>query len=237
VSAADEAARIVVGRAESVRQAAAAVRGFLEFQELMSGGQLPVPAGLAEETGIALAYEALRCQTLECTGCELATRRTRAVFSSGNPLSRVVLVGEAPGAEEDAVGEPFVGEAGKLLDKILTAMSLTRRDVCIINVIKCRPPGNRDPLPQEIEACSCILERQLALLQPMIICALGRVAAQTLLKTSAPLGALRGTWHRRGSARLIATYHPAALLRNESLKKVAWEDFKKLRRQHVRMIT
>ncbi len=231
-----DGAQLVAREAAAIGDAAVIVRRFLAFQQLVSEGQIPLPAWCDETTGRPLAYGALRAQTMRCTSCGLAELRTRVVFSGGNPLSRVVFVGEAPGAEEDAVGEPFVGEAGKLLDRILKAICLSRRDVCITNVLKCRPPENRDPLPQEIRACFPILERQLALLQPTIICALGRVAAQTLLGTDAPLGALRGKWHRRGPARLIATYHPAALLRNESLKKIVWEDVKKLQGQLARTI-
>ena len=223
-------------RSSAVRDAAGAVRGFLQFQSLMAGCSLPLPEEASAGLGSMLAYEDLRSRVLRCRRCGLAEHRTQVVFSSGNPLSRVVLVGEAPGAEEDAVGEPFVGAAGRLLDRILEAIELTRRDVCIINIVKCRPPQNRDPLPAEREACRPILERQLALLQPRIVCALGRVAAQTLLGTGAPLGSLRGRWHRWRSARLLATYHPAALLRNEKLKAPTWEDVQKLQDLYARIL-
>jgi DNA polymerase len=223
-------------RSSVVEDAAAAVRGFLEFQSLMAGRPLTLPVGASARLGTTVAYEALRSRALTCRRCSLAEHRTQVVFSSGNPLSRLVLVGEAPGAEEDAVGEPFVGAAGRLLDKILGAIKLTRQDVCIINIVKCRPPRNRDPLPEEREACRPLLEGQLSLLQPRIVCALGRVAAQTLLGTEAPLGSLRGRWYHWRSAHLIATYHPAALLRNKELKAPTWKDVQKIQDLRARIL-
>jgi DNA polymerase len=139
-------------------------------------------------------------------------------------------VGEAPGASEDELGRPFVGEAGQLLTKILGAIQLTRDDVYICNVLKHRPPGNRDPLPEEVLACQPYLVRQIELVRPKVILALGRFAAQTLLQTSTAIGALRGKLHRYQSVPLIVTYHPAALLRNESWKRPTWEDVKLARR-------
>ncbi len=232
-----EATRVPIGKVDGVRDAAAAVSGFLGFQELLAGGGIPLPADVDPNLGRVLAYETLGGRIAGCTGCSLAQHRSRVVFSGGNPQARICLVGEAPGAEEDAVGEPFVGEAGHLLDKILKSIELSRRDVCMVNIIKCRPPDNRDPLPEEITTCSPILELQLALLQPAIIFSLGRIATRYLLGVDAPLRALRGRWHRRGNADLIATYHPAALLRNDSLKKFVWHDVKKLRARYGRMST
>jgi len=161
-----------------------------------------------------------------CSRCSLCQQRHHLVFGAGNPQARVVLVGEAPGREEDLRGYPFVGEAGQLLEKILLAMNLSRETVYICNVIKCRPPGNRDPKPDEIAACEPFLKQQLALIKPEIIITLGRFAAQTLLKTSAPIGRLRGQWREYEGIALMPTFHPAYLLRNPSGKRPVWEDMK-----------
>lgn len=152
------------------------------------------------------------------------------MFGVGNPHADLVLVGEAPGAEEDAQGEPFVGRAGQLLNKILEAIRFKREDVYICNILKCRPPNNRDPLPEEVALCEPYLWKQLELIQPKVILCLGRIAAQVLLKTSESLTALRGRVHDYRGIRLMVTYHPAALLRNPNWKRPAWEDVQKLRR-------
>ena len=150
-----------------------------------------------------------------CTRCALGASRTRFVFGTGVPDATVVLVGEAPGAAEDRQGLPFVGPAGKLLDELLAGVGLDRAsNVFICNVLKCRPPGNRDPLPEEVELCSPILRRQLEILKPSLIVTLGRFAAQALLRSDAPMGAMRRKIHSYGEIPLIATYHPAYLLRN-----------------------
>jgi len=164
----------------------------------------------------------------ECSRCSLCQQRNNIVFGAGNPHAQVVLVGEAPGREEDLQGYPFVGEAGKLLDKILLAMNLSRETVYICNVIKCRPPGNRDPQPDEIASCEPFLKQQLAIIRPKIIITLGRFAAQTLLKTSAPISRLRGQWHEYEGIALMPTFHPAYLLRNPSGKRPVWEDMKQV---------
>ncbi len=161
-----------------------------------------------------------------CSRCPLCQQRHHLVFGAGNPQARVVLVGEAPGREEDLRGYPFVGEAGQLLEKILLAMNLSRETVYICNVIKCRPPGNRDPKPDEIAACEPFLKQQLALIKPEIIITLGRFAAQTLLKTTAPIGRLRGQWREYEGIALMPTFHPAYLLRNPAGKRPVWEDMK-----------
>jgi len=166
-----------------------------------------------------------------CSRCPLCQQRNHLVFGAGNPQARVVLVGEAPGREEDLRGYPFVGEAGQLLEKILLAMNLSRETVYICNVIKCRPPGNRDPKPDEIAACEPFLKQQLALIKPEIIITLGRFAAQTLLKTTAPIGRLRGQWREYEGIALMPTFHPAYLLRNPSGKRPVWEDMKLVMQQ------
>jgi DNA polymerase len=165
-----------------------------------------------------------------CQECILSEKRNKFVFGVGDPNANLLLVGEAPGAEEDRLGEPFVGRAGKLLDKILAAIGKSRnKDVFICNVLKCRPPGNRDPLPFEVEQCEPYLKHQIRLIKPKLIVALGRVAGKTLLKMDAPLKAMRETIHNYYGTPLIVTYHPAALLRNPGFKRNTWEDFKWIR--------
>lgn len=174
------------------------------------------------ETGGGL--EELARQAADCRRCALADGRTHVVFGSGNPHADLVFIGEAPGQEEDRRGLPFVGRAGKLLDRMLAAVGLDRDQVYIMNTVKCRPPNNRDPKPEEVEACNIWFERQLALLRPRVICLLGRVAAQTVLNTDAPLGSLRGRWHEHDGIPVRVTYHPAYLLRSPAQKGKSWED-------------
>lgn len=161
-----------------------------------------------------------------CRKCELHQSRTHTVFGCGSPDADWLFVGEAPGQHEDLQGQPFVGRAGKLLDMMIAALGMKREQVFIANMLKCRPPGNRDPLPREIEQCEPYLHRQLALIRPKVIVALGRISAQALLKTGEPLGKLRGRVHRYGpdNTQLVATYHPAYLLRSPEQKAKAWED-------------
>jgi len=166
----------------------------------------------------------------KCTRCSLYKTATNGVAGEGDPKAKLVCVGEAPGAKEDATGRPFVGQAGQLLTKILEAIDLTREQVFICNVLKHRPPGNRNPLPEEVEACSPYLIRQLELSEPKVIVAFGTFAAQTLLQTKAGIGQLRGLVHRYHGIPLIVTYHPAALLRNPAWKRPTWEDVKLARR-------
>jgi len=165
----------------------------------------------------------------ECRRCSLSKSRTNTVFGAGDPRAGVVFVGEAPGREEDLSGLPFVGRAGKLLDRILDAIDFSREEVYIANILKCRPPDNRDPREDEVATCEPFLQKQLELMQPEVICALGRVAAQTLLRTRNSLSRMRGKIHYYNGVKLIATYHPAALLRNPHFKRPAWEDMKMLR--------
>ena len=160
----------------------------------------------------------------ECRLCRLGTTRKNLVFGDGNVRSKIVFVGEAPGADEDEQGLPFVGRAGQLLTKIIEAMGLSRKDVYICNILKCRPPQNRNPLPDEIAACEPFLKQQLKSISPRVICALGTFAAQTLLKTEVPISVLRGRFHFYEGIKLMPTYHPAYLLRNPSAKKLVWED-------------
>ena len=166
----------------------------------------------------------------KCTRCPLYETATKGVPGEGNPKAKLVCVGEAPGAKEDETGRPFVGQAGQLLNKILAAIDLNREDVFICNVLKHRPPGNRNPRPEEVEACSPYLIRQLELIKPKVIVAFGTFAAQTLLNTKTPIGQLRGLMHKYHGIPLVVTYHPAALLRNPSWKRPTWEDVKFARR-------
>ncbi|MFC1508356.1 uracil-DNA glycosylase family protein [Candidatus Omnitrophota bacterium] len=167
-----------------------------------------------------------------CQRCSLGALRTNFVFGDGNPEADVMFIGEAPGKDEDEQGLPFVGRAGKLLTKMIEAIKLSRSEVFIGNILKCRPPQNRDPQADEIDKCEPILIRQIEIIRPVIICALGRIAGQTLLQTKSTLGALRGNVHDYHGVKLIVTYHPAALLRNPNWKPKAWEDLKFLRREY-----
>lgn len=164
-----------------------------------------------------------------CELCDLSQGRRTVVFGSGDPQADLMLIGEGPGAEEDRQGLPFVGPAGELLTKILQAIDLQRNEVYIANIVKCRPPGNRDPKPEEVAACRPYLESQIDLIRPKVIVLLGRVAAQTLLGNDLPLGRLRGVWHSVRGVEARATYHPAALLRNASFKRPTWEDMQVIR--------
>ena len=172
----------------------------------------------------------------DCQKCKLWKTRTNFVFGSGNPNADIVVVGEAPGAEEDKQGLPFVGRAGQLLTKILEAVELKRDEVFICNILKSRPPENRNPAPDEIEACEPYLIKQLQLINPKLILALGTFASQTLLKTKLPLGKLRGRFHDYNGIKTMVTFHPAALLRNPGWKKDTWEDVKLLRAEYDKMV-
>lgn len=237
------------GIRREIRDAVAEANGLLRELRLLGINEIPAPpytqrlppcppgvSGL-DRGGV----EPCRQETLEevradlgnCQRCPLCRGRNHIVFGVGDPRARLVFVGEAPGREEDEIGEPFVGEAGRLLDRILLAMGLARSQVYICNVEKCRPPQNRDPLPEEIAACEPFLKRQLAAIQPRMIVALGRFAAQTLLRDQTPIGKLRGRWREYEGIPLMPTFHPAYLLRNPSEKREVWEDMKQvLKRLH-----
>jgi len=169
-------------------------------------------------------WDDLRAAVAACTSCGLHTSRTQTVFGVGDPQADWMIVGEAPGAEEDRRGEPFVGRAGKLLDEMLRAVGQSRDRVFIANILKCRPPNNRDPKAEESAACRGYLQRQIELIGPKIILAVGRIAAQLLLETDEPVGRLRGSRHQLGDTPLVVTYHPAYLLRSPSQKRKAWDD-------------
>jgi len=185
-----------------------------------SGFDAEVPQHPANE----LDWDGLRSAVSGCTRCPLHETRTQTVFGVGSPAADWMFIGEAPGAEEDRRGEPFVGRAGKLLDEMLRAIGESRDSVFIANVLKCRPPNNRDPQPDESAACRSHLERQIELIQPRIILAVGRIAAQLLLDTDEPVGRMRGKVHQLGDTPLVVTYHPAYLLRSPSQKRKSWDD-------------
>ena len=190
----------------------------------------PPPAPMDEETAGRVAELAALAGVAEaCTRCRLAEGRTKVVFGSGHPTAELMFVGEGPGADEDRQGLPFVGAAGELLTRIIQAIEMTREEVYIANVVKCRPPGNRDPQPDEVAACRGYLDKQIALVRPRVLVALGKVAAQALLGNDAPIGRMRGQWHQVQGIPTMVTYHPAALLRNQALKRPTWEDMQQVR--------
>jgi uracil-DNA glycosylase family 4 len=164
-----------------------------------------------------------------CRRCRLCEGRNRTVYGAGNGDADLMFIGEGPGAEEDRQGLPFVGRAGELLTRIIAAIDMTREQVYIANIVKCRPPGNRDPQPDEVAACRPYLERQVRLVRPRLLVALGRIAAQTLLGTDLPIGRMRGQWFQVMGVPTMVTYHPAALLRNPALKRPTWEDMQQVR--------
>lgn len=189
----------------------------------------PGPAGTpsGEDSETELARVAATADA--CRDCRLCETRQRVVFGSGPVSASLMFIGEGPGAEEDRQGLPFVGRAGELLSKIIQAIDLRRDEVYIANIVKCRPPENRDPLPDEVAACRKYLERQIEIVRPRLLVALGRVAAQTLLGSETPIGRMRGSWYELLGIPMMVTYHPAALLRNAALKRPTWEDMQKVR--------
>ena len=208
-----------------------------------------VPRGLPQDGVVGKGFSPLQCldppaasqrgavlTALEqavsgCQRCaELACSRQQTVFGCGDVAARICFLGEAPGADEDASGEPFVGRAGQLLTKIIEACRLTRNDVYILNVLKCRPPGNRRPLPEEVAHCLPYVQQQLQTIAPEVICCLGATAAQALLTTTESIGKLRGRWHQYRDAAVICTYHPSYLLRNPPAKRDVWDDMKTMMR-------
>jgi DNA polymerase len=219
-----------------VQEVAAQVRSLLEDLKNLGIAEVsyipqkisssPVGEGGMEEHSETL--EEIRADLGDCRRCSLWQSRKNIVFGAGDPHARLVFVGEAPGREEDKVGQPFVGEAGRLLDRILFAMGMTREEIYICNVEKCRPPNNRDPRAEEIEACEPFLKRQLAAIRPQLIVALGRFAAQALLRDQTPISRLRGNWREYEGIPLMPTYHPAYLLRNPTAKREVWEDMKQV---------
>ena len=216
------------GPAAPPQAAAASPAGALE-SPMRPSPDAPAAYAPAEEILRLPVLDAVREVALGCPRCRLAETRSHVVFGEGNPDADVIVVGEAPGADEDRTGRPFVGKAGKLLTLLLASVGLEREQVYICNVLKCRPPGNRNPMPDEVEACSPYLLRQVELVKPRAIAAFGAFAAQTLLGTPTPIGRLRGRVHDFRGVPLVATYHPAALLRSSAWVRPTWEDLQRLR--------
>jgi uracil-DNA glycosylase family 4 len=219
-----------------VREIITDLKSYLEYLKGMGIETVP-----ASETKAALSHsspsllphttpslEEIRRELGECRRCKLHRTRRTLVFGEGNEKAKLMFVGEGPGYDEDVQGRPFVGKAGQLLTKIIQSIHLQREEVYITNIIKCRPPQNRNPEPDEIECCHPFLLKQISAIQPQIICALGTFAAQTLLKTDAKITALRGKFYNLGGIKLLPTYHPAYLLRNPERKREVWEDMKKI---------
>ena len=224
--------------------AAAAVRDYVRYLQRLGVMELPLVLPTAHGTSAGSAAPGpapsstngaqlaqLAASVRDCQACRLHESRRQVVFGTGNPAADLVFVGEAPGRDEDIQGEPFVGPAGQLLTRIIQAIGLTREDVYILNVIKCRPPQNRNPLPDEVAACRPIIEKQLACLRPRVICALGTFAAQALLRTDERISRLRGRFHPMGDILVRPTFHPAYLLRNPQDKRKVWEDMQDIQRE------
>lgn len=186
--------------------------------------------GAPGATDRAGELESLKRETAPCAKCALAKTRTNLVFGAGNPGAELMFIGEAPGSDEDLQGLPFVGRAGQLLTKIIEAMGLKREDVYIANILKCRPPNNRAPLPEEISACRSVLKRQIEIVCPKVICTLGKFASQTVLSTETPISSLRGNFFEYDGIKVMPTFHPAYLLRNPDDKKLVWQDMKKIKK-------
>jgi DNA polymerase len=221
--------------AEALAEALRALGDSLRFYRAMGVTDLPLSRDYLP--GPRDALRNLEKKIDGCTRCKLCQGRTTIVFGSGDPNADLMVIGEAPGAEEDVQGKPFVGRAGQLLTRMLQSVGWSRDEVYISNIVKCRPPGNRNPEPDEIASCEPFLLGQLGAIQPKVILALGNFAAQTLLKTKEPIGKLRGRVHPSGSIALVPTFHPAFLLRNPGpeYRRLAWEDLKLARREYDRL--
>ena len=201
------------------------------------GASKTIEMRATESKQIASGLDAIRAELGDCQRCKLSPLRTNIVFGSGNPKAELVFVGEAPGFDEDAQGLPFVGRAGQLLTKIIESIDIKREDVYICNVLKCRPPENRNPEPDEVLACNPFLKKQLASIRPKIVCCLGTFAAQTVMQTASSISKLRGRFHDIDGMRVIATFHHAYLLRSPDKKREVWEDMKQIRAELFRLRT
>ncbi|MGB2601773.1 MAG: uracil-DNA glycosylase [Candidatus Omnitrophota bacterium] len=212
--------------------------------EIMAGvNEIYLQAEPKKNTGKKMTLKTLEEEVSGCLRCELSGTRTNVVFGEGDSRADLMFIGEAPGGDEDKQGRPFVGRAGQLLTKIIESIGLKREEVFIGNILKCRPPGNRNPMPNEIAMCSPYLLKQIDAIEPKVICALGKFAAQTLLNTETPISKLRGKFYDYNGIKLMPTYHPAYLLRNSSGKKEVWQDMQAIakelglkiprRREHV----
>ncbi len=230
----DEVARLISGvHAWVLRQADSGIIAFPRSPSSVEKEDSSRRPGSTEKGGDpAVALVAIREEIGDCRRCKLCSGRTHVVFGVGDPCAAVMFVGEGPGEEEDRRAEPFVGRAGQLLTEIITkGMGLKRSEVYIANVVKCRPPKNRNPEPDEIATCQPFLLRQIAAIRPRVIVALGKFAAQTLLETQTPISKLRGRWHDYRGTKLMPTFHPSYLLRNPADKRLVWEDIQLVLRE------
>lgn len=220
---------------EDLREIIDSVKRHIEMEAQATGEEFFTETSLPKpDNGQAKpvpALEDLRKKALSCKECDLWRMRKNVVFGAGSPKAALMFVGEAPGMEEDLQGVPFVGRAGKLLTKIIESIGLRRKDVYIANVLKCRPPNNRNPFPGEILTCEGYLIKQIELIKPKVVCALGKFAAQSLLRSTVPISKLRGEFYDFHGTKLMPTFHPAYLLRNPGEKRKVWEDMKKIRRK------
>ena len=207
------------------------LRAYVTYQRSLGAEFLP--GSTREITHPQLTLGEVRVELGECKRCKLHRTRRRIVFGEGSEKARLVFIGEAPGEDEDQQGRPFVGKAGQLLTRIINAIGLSREEVYITNIVKCRPPRNRNPQRDEIGTCEPFLRKQLEVIQPKVICALGTFAAQTLLKSDERISQLRGRFHTYRGIKVMPTYHPAFLLRNPYKKREAWEDMKKIHGEHI----
>jgi DNA polymerase len=219
----------------ALADAARALADHLRFQQALGTRDLPLtgePLG-----GSSSALRRVEAASAGCTKCKLSQGRNTIVFGAGDPAARLVIIGEGPGEEEDRQGKPFVGRAGQLLTKMLESVGLTREEVYICNIVKCRPPGNRNPEPEEIAACAPYLAGQLAAIQPGVLLTLGTFASQQILRTREPISRLRGQLHQLGGAVVVPTFHPAFLLRNPgpAFRRQAYDDLKLIRREYDRV--
>ena len=217
---------------EELKEIVDSVKKYIEIEKLATGtDEIAFEPQSLQRSSKGNTLEGLKKDALSCTGCELCQTRTNVVFGAGSPKAKLMFVGEAPGMQEDLQGFPFVGRAGQLLTKIIESIGLKREDVYIANVLKCRPPENRNPFPTEILTCEEYLIKQIELIKPRVICALGKFAAQTLLRSQETISRLRGNFYDYHGAKLIPTFHPAYLLRNPNDKRFVWEDMKKIRKE------
>ena len=218
---------------EEVAGAVAAMQDYVRYLQRLGVTELPLDVPPSVASIVASGAETLTqlaASVRDCTQCQLHAGRTQVVFGTGDPAADLVFVGEAPGQDEDRQGEPFVGKSGQLLTRIIEAIGLRREQVYILNVVKCRPPGNRNPTPEEVAACRPILQAQLECLKPRVICAMGAFAAQSLLQTDERISRLRGRFHTLGAIQVMPTYHPAYLLRNPQEKRAVWQDMQAVQR-------
>jgi len=216
--------------ASEVQEIIAQVKAELQYEQELGLSDIPMKKTklLSSEMSVAESLEDIRADIGDCQRCRLCEGRTNIVFGVGNPKADIMLIGEGPGRDEDLKGEPFVGRAGQLLTKIIQAMGIERKDVYIANIVKCRPPNNRNPEADEMTTCSPFLYRQIAAIQPKVLIAMGNIAIQTLLQTKTGITRLRGQFHELAGIPLMPTFHPAFLLRNPNKKKEVWEDIQKV---------